>query len=152
MNIVQDKGNNIANFEWTCQGYVWLSYDQYELVYLNLKPYQCRFMHWTWLVNHWLWPSTVQSNWWPFLPRVQSALLFWVGDHNHCQLICILTIFALQSINVIAKLGMFIMLVNVLCNLFSPGCPNTWWNHFIVSTTIASGNAKSQMGWAGSFL
>ncbi len=40
-------------------------------------------MHWTQLVDHWLWPSMVQSNWWQLLLRVQSALLVWVGDHNH---------------------------------------------------------------------
>ncbi len=28
-----------------------------------------------------------QSNWWWLLPRVQSAPLFWVGDHNHGLLV-----------------------------------------------------------------
>ncbi len=46
-------------------------------------------MHLIQLVNHWLWPSMVQSNRWQILPRVQSAPLVWVGDHSQGLLIYI---------------------------------------------------------------
>ncbi len=88
VNIVQGKDIGIANFEWTCHKYGWLSCDQYEWVWLNLKPCQCRSMHYNHLINHWLWPSTVQSKWWRHLPKVQASLLFWVGDLNHGLLVC----------------------------------------------------------------
>ncbi len=39
------------------------------------------------LVNHWFLFSMAQSNRWQHLPRVQSAPLVWVGDHNHGLLI-----------------------------------------------------------------
>ncbi len=80
---IQDEDINIANFEWTCHKYVWLSCYQHKWVWLNVKSYQWRSMHWFQLADHWLRPSTVQSNWWQLLPRVQSALLVWVRDHNH---------------------------------------------------------------------
>ncbi len=46
-------------------------------------------MHWIQLVDHWLWLSMAQSNWSQLLPRVQSAPLLWVGDHNYSLLIYI---------------------------------------------------------------
>ncbi len=46
-------------------------------------------MHWIQLVNHWLWPSMVQSNYCGLLPMVQSALLVWVRDHDYGLLIYI---------------------------------------------------------------
>ncbi len=39
----------------------------------------------------------------------QSALLVWVGDHNHGLLVMLLAIFALQFINVIAQSGVIII-------------------------------------------
>ncbi len=44
VDIVQDKDINIANFEWTCHRYVWLSCDQHKWVWLHLKPYLCMSM------------------------------------------------------------------------------------------------------------
>ncbi len=55
--------------------------------WLGAKPYQCKSMHLIQLVDHWLWLSMAQSNWWRLLPWVQSAPLVWVGDHNHSLLI-----------------------------------------------------------------
>ena len=55
----------------------------------KFKALSNKSMHWIQLVDHWLWPSMFQSNWWPLLPRVQSTPLVWVGDHNHGLLIYI---------------------------------------------------------------
>ncbi len=74
---------------WTCHVCVWLSCYQCGSVRLSSKPYQCKSMHLIQLVDHWLWPSMVQSNWWQLLPMVQSAPLIWVGDHSHGLLIFI---------------------------------------------------------------
>ncbi len=72
---------------WTCHVCVWLSCYQWGSFWLGSKPYQCKSMHIFHLVDHWLWLFMAQSNWWQLLPRVQSASLVWVGDHNHGLLI-----------------------------------------------------------------
>ncbi len=60
----------------------WISLTRFEAISMQVNALNstCR---------HWLWPSMVQSNWWQLLPRVQSAPLVWVGDHNHGLLIYI---------------------------------------------------------------
>ncbi len=89
MHCTGQEGYWQSQLSWTCHIWVWLSNYQHGSVQLNSKPYQCKSMHWTQLVDHWLWLTMAQSNWWGLLPRVQSAPLVWVGDHNHGLLIYI---------------------------------------------------------------
>ncbi len=60
----------------------WISLTKFEATSIQVNALNL-------LVDHQLWLSMAQSNWWQLLPRVQSTPLIWVGDYINGLLIFI---------------------------------------------------------------